>query len=67
MLLDFARTKRAVPTDAEHRQWQHLRAGRLPAFKFRRQQPLGNYIVDFVCLDARLIVESDGGDRKSVV
>jgi very-short-patch-repair endonuclease len=61
MLLDFARTMRATPTDAEHRLWQHLRAGRLPDFKFRRQQPLGNFIVDFVCLEARLIVELDGG------
>jgi very-short-patch-repair endonuclease len=61
MLLDFARTMRAVPTDAEHRLWQYLRAGRLPDFKFRRQQPLGNYIADFVCLEARLIVELDGG------
>lgn len=63
MLLDFAKTMRAVPTDSEHRLWQHLRAGRLPKFKFRRQQPLGNYIVDFVCLEARLIVELDGGQH----
>jgi very-short-patch-repair endonuclease len=64
MLLDFARTMRAKPTDAEHRLWQHLRAGRLSAFKFRRQQPLGNFIVDFVCLEARLIVELDGGQHN---
>jgi very-short-patch-repair endonuclease len=64
MLLDFARTMRAKPTDAEHRLWQHLRAGRLPNFKFRRQQPLGNFIVDFVCLEARLIVELDGGQHN---
>ncbi len=67
MLLDFARTMRAEPTDAEHRLWQHLRAGRLPGFKFRRQQPLGNYIVDFVCLEARLIVELDGGQHNGSV
>jgi very-short-patch-repair endonuclease len=64
MLLDFARTMRAKPTDAEHRLWQHLRAWRLPHFKFRRQQPLGNYIADFVCLEARLIVELDGGQHN---
>jgi very-short-patch-repair endonuclease len=64
MLLDFARTMRAAPTDAEHRLWQHLRAGRLPGFKFRRQQPMGNFIVDFVCLEARLIVELDGGQHN---
>jgi very-short-patch-repair endonuclease len=64
MLLDFARAMRAGPTDAEHRLWEHLRAGRLPKFKFRRQQPLGNFIVDFVCLEARLIVELDGGQHN---
>jgi very-short-patch-repair endonuclease len=64
MQLDFARTMRAKPTDAEHRLWQHLRAARLPNFKFRRQQPLGNFIVDFVCLEARLIVELDGGQHN---
>jgi len=64
MLLDFARTMRAAPTDAEHRLWKHLRAGRLPNFKFRRQQPLGNFIVDFVCLEARLIVELGGGQHN---
>ncbi len=64
MLLDFARMMRAVPTDAEHRLWQYLRAGRLLDFKFRRQQPLGNYIVDFVCLEAQLIVELDGGQHN---
>jgi very-short-patch-repair endonuclease len=64
MLLEFAKTMRAAPTDAEHRLWQHLRAGRLPNFKFRRQQPLGNFIVDFVCLEARLIVELDGGQHN---
>jgi very-short-patch-repair endonuclease len=67
MQLDFARTMRAKPTDAEHRLWQHLRAGRLSAFKFRRQQPLGNFIVDFVCLEARLIVELDGGQHNGSV
>ena len=67
MLLDFARTMRAAPTDAEHRLWQHLRVWRLPAFKFRRQQPLGKYIVDFVCLEARLIVELDGGQHSESV
>jgi very-short-patch-repair endonuclease len=64
MLLDFARTMRAAPTDAEHRLWEHLRAERLPNFKFRRQQPLGDFIIDFVCLEARLIIELDGGQHN---
>ena len=67
MLLDFAKTMRAVSTDAEHWLWQHLRAGRVPEFKFRRQQILGNFIVDFVCLEARLIVELDGGQHNGSV
>jgi very-short-patch-repair endonuclease len=67
MLLDFARTMQAAPTDAEHQLWQHLRAERLPGFKFRRQQPMGNFIVDFVCLEVRLIVELDGGQHNGAV
>lgn len=41
-------------TDAERRLWYHLRDHRLPGFKFRRQHPIGPYIVDFVCLDIGL-------------
>nr|WP_245872967.1 endonuclease domain-containing protein [Deinococcus planocerae] len=40
--------------------WQHLRAGRLMGVKFKRQQPLGFYIVDFVALERRLVIELDG-------
>jgi very-short-patch-repair endonuclease len=50
-------------TDAEKRIWYHLRAHRLNGASFRRQVPVGAYIVDFVCLDARLIVEIDGGQH----
>ena len=49
-------------TDAERRLWRELRAGGLNA-KWRRQQPMGNYIADFVCQQARLIVEVDGGQH----
>jgi very-short-patch-repair endonuclease len=41
--------------------WRHLRDRRLGGFKFRRQRPIDPYVVDFVCLDAKLIVELDGG------
>ena len=41
--------------------WQHLRAGRMLGVKFKRQQPLGFYIVDFVALERGLVVELDGG------
>jgi very-short-patch-repair endonuclease len=50
-------------TDAETRLWSRLRAHRLSAFSFRRQTTIGPYIVDFVCLDARLIIELDGGQH----
>jgi very-short-patch-repair endonuclease len=50
-------------TDAEQRLWSALRNGRLQGFKFRRQQPIGHYIVDFFCAKARLIIELDGSQH----
>ena len=46
--LCHARRMRNSPTDAEMRLWRNLRVGRLAGYKFRRQQPIGRYIVDFV-------------------
>ncbi len=63
MTLQFARELRKNPTDCERLLWLHLRAGRLQGFKFKRQQPLGDYIVDFVCFQTRVIVEADGGQH----
>ena len=60
---EFARTLRRTQTDAERRLWQLLRGRRLTALKFRRQVPLGRYIVDFVCFEYRLIVEADGSQH----
>ena len=60
---DFARTLRKRQTDAEIRLWYHLRARRLSGHKFRRQHPLGPYIVDFACPDEMLVVELDGGQH----
>ncbi|UHD14645.1 endonuclease domain-containing protein [Thiocapsa bogorovii] len=60
----FAKTLRQTMTDAEQLLWRHLRAHRLNGQKFRRQQPLGPYIVDFVHFGARLIVEADGGQHN---
>ncbi len=54
-------------TDAERILWQLLRAGRLAGFKFKRQQPFGRYIVDFVCFEAQLIIELDGGQHQDAV
>jgi len=58
-----ARTLRKNPTDVEKLLWRRLRMWQLDGYKFRRQQPLGNYIVDFVCLEEKLIVELDGGQH----
>jgi very-short-patch-repair endonuclease len=55
-----AKDLRNNPTQAERILWQYLRLRQLGGHKFRRQQPLGNYIVDFVCLEMRIVVEVDG-------
>jgi very-short-patch-repair endonuclease len=50
-------------TDAEVKLWFALRDRRFSGFKFRRQVPVGPYFADFVCFNARLIVEVDGGQH----
>jgi very-short-patch-repair endonuclease len=55
-----ARAMRREPTGAEDRLWKLLRDRRLGGLKFRRQVALGPYIVDFVCLEKRIIIEADG-------
>jgi len=59
----FARELRKSMTDAERKLWRGLRMRQMHGHKFRRQFMLGRYIVDFVCLEARLIVEVDGGQH----
>ena len=59
--LDTARRLRRNSTEAERVLWRHLRNRQLGGCKFRRQQPLGSYVVDFACFEKRLIVEVDGG------
>jgi very-short-patch-repair endonuclease len=63
-LLALARTLRSQSSDAENVLWRHLRARRLMGYKFRRQTVIEPYIVDFVCLEARLIIEADGGQHS---
>ena len=58
-----ARSLRETPTDAEALLWSHLRDRRLADHKFRRQRSIGPYFADFACLEARLIVELDGGQH----
>ena len=62
-LLKRARAMRRAMTDAERRLWAMLRNRQLGGWKFRRQVPMGRYIADFVCVEARLIVECDGGQH----
>ena len=57
---ELARELRRNMNDAERLLWSRLRAHRMEGRKFRRQHALGTYIVDFVCLDERLIIEIDG-------
>lgn len=61
--LAHAKRLRRNPTDAERTLWRALRGGQLGGAKFRRQQPVGPYIADFVCHQCRLIVEADGGQH----
>ena len=67
VLKTFARSMRAAPTDAEAVIWRQLRAHRFVGNKFKRQQPIGKYIVDFVCFEAKLVVEVDGGQHNESV
>ena len=59
-MLHVARTFRKEPTASEDLLWQALRRKQLDSRKFRRQQPIGPFIVDFFCAGERLIVEVDG-------
>jgi very-short-patch-repair endonuclease len=64
-MTDLAKNLRKKSTDAERLLWKHLRAKQVEGFKFRRQQPIGNYIVDFVCLEKKVVIEIDGGQHAS--
>lgn len=61
--VDQARGLRRVMTDAEQRLWRHLRNRQMLGWKFRRQHEISYYIVDFVCTEAMLIIELDGGQH----
>ena len=63
MTIDRARALRSTMTDAERRLWHHLRRRQLAGWRFRRQHPCGPWIVDFVCLEAKLAIELDGGQH----
>ena len=63
----YARDLRKEATDAEQWLWQHLRSRRLLGFKFRRQVPIGDYIIDFLCKEQKLVVELDGSQHQEQV
>lgn len=65
ILTERAREYRKKPTVAEEILWRQLRNRALGGYKFRRQQPIERFIVDFVCLDSNLVVEVDGDIHKS--
>lgn len=62
-LTSHAKALRRNATQAEKTLWQHLRARQVERIKFRRQQPIDGYIVDFVSFETRLIIELDGGQH----
>jgi very-short-patch-repair endonuclease len=66
-LLRYAKTMRTQASDAELLLWRHLRARRLHGYKFRRQVVIEPYIVDFVCIEAKLVVEADGGQHAEQI
>ena len=62
-LLKSCRQLRSSGSDAEKRLWSCLRNRQLLGFKFRRQHPVGRFIVDFYCHEARVAIEMDGGQH----
>jgi very-short-patch-repair endonuclease len=62
-LTPIARRLRRDRTEAESKLWRHLRNRQLEGAKFRFQSPVGHYVADFLCKDAKLIIELDGGQH----
>ena len=67
MAAPHARELRINATDAERRLWSKLRLRQLEGARFRRQHPIGPYIVDFICLEQKLVIELDGGQHADAV
>ena len=63
----LARYLRKSQTPQEQKLWNLLRNRQLLGYKFKRQYPIGNYIVDFVCREKRLVIELDGGQHNIAV
>ncbi len=62
-LIAFAKDLRKNSTEAEKLLWHYLRAKQFHGLKFRRQEIIGDYIVDFVCFAKKIVIELDGGQH----
>ena len=62
-LVYFARQLRKNQTEAEKKLWKYLKSKQVKGLKFRRQEPIGSYIVDFVCFENKLVIELDGSQH----
>jgi very-short-patch-repair endonuclease len=62
-LKKFSRVLRKKMTDAERKLWYRIRMKQVKGLQFYRQKPIGNYIVDFYCPKAKLVIELDGGQH----
>ncbi len=67
MSFEKAQTLRKNQTEAEKKLWRILRNRKFSSFKFKRQVPIGHYIVDFICHEKNLILEMDGGQHSNQV
>lgn len=65
-LQSITRKLRVVQTPWESKLWHYLRAGRFQGLKFKRQVPMGNYVVDFCCQEKKIIIEVDGGQHNEM-
>jgi len=63
----YARRLRRAMTDAEQTLWYHLRSNRMSGVKFRRQHPISPYIVDFCCIEQKVVIELDGSQHTTDV
>jgi very-short-patch-repair endonuclease len=62
-LRSIAKHLRKRGTDAEKLLWNRLRAKQMNGLRFRRQEPVGQYIADFLCYEVRMVIEMDGGQH----
>ena len=65
--IERARKLRGDMTEVERPLWLQLRAEQVAGYRFRRQVPIGDYVVDFACMKAKLVVELDGGQHAAAV